>query len=268
MNIRKETQCCISIAKRPGNVGAALFNRAFEAMGLDFFYKPFKVDEQDLGDAIRGVKALGIRGCSVSMPYKMEVQPYLDEIDPMAQKIAAVNTIVNEQGHLTGYNTDYSGAKQALAEACTLSSKKVLIVGAGGVSRAIIMAAVELGAGEIFLANRDEQKGRKLATDFSISFVSLKALPPHDVFINATSVGMAPDIDNMVVKESDLLSCEAVMDVVTNPLESKLLKTAQRLKKKVIPGAKMALYGAAAQFELYTGQKAPLDIFHKALSTI
>lgn len=261
--INKETQCCISIAERPGNVGASLFNAAFEAKGLNFFYKPFQLSPLHLEDAIRGIRALGIRGCGVSMPHKTEVMKYLDEIDPVASKIKAVNTIVygaNDGGRLKGYNTDYSGAEQAIAEKYPLANKKVLIVGAGGVARALITAVQHLEAGTVMLANRHEENGRALAQEFGIEYVSFESLPPCDLLINATSVGMAPHVDDSIVEEFFLTSCEAVMDVVTNPLQSKLLKSAEGLGKIVIPGILMALYGAAAQFELYTGEKAPLDV--------
>lgn len=260
VKIGKETQCCISIAERPGNVGANLFNAAFEAKGLNFFYKPFQLSPEHLEDAVRGIRALGIRGCGVSMPHKTEVIKYLDEIDPIAAKIKAVNTILNDGGRLKGYNTDYSGAEQAIAEKYPLANKKVLIVGAGGVARALTTAVQHLQAGTVMLANRREENGRALAQEFGIEYVSFKSLPSCDLLINATSVGMAPNMDESIVDEPFLASCEAVMDVVTNPLQSKLLKSAEDLGKVVIPGILMALYGAAAQFELYTGEKAPLDV--------
>lgn len=263
MKITKDTVFCISLAARPGNFGATVFNAAFEALSLDFFYKPLQLDEEKLGDAIKGVRALSIRGCSVSMPHKINVLKYLDELDPVVEKIGAANTIVNTDGVLKGYNTDYVGAKRAIEEKYGIAGKKVLIIGAGGVARALIVAALELNPNEIMLTNRHEEKGKELAEEFGLNYVSFKEMSACDLLINATSVGMAPDDQEMIVSEDYLSRCEAIMDVVNLPPETKLMKIAKEQGKIVIPGYEMTLNGAAAQFEMYTGQKAPLNVMRK-----
>src|SRR5438046_2951853 len=136
MKITKDTTCCISIAGSPGNFGATLFNTAFEALSLDYIYKPFRVMPEDLSKAVAGIRAFGVRGCGVSMPHKIKVLDLLDAIDPLAEEIGAVNTIVNNNGKLTGYNTDVSGAMRALKERYDVRGKSAHIIGSGGVARA------------------------------------------------------------------------------------------------------------------------------------
>lgn len=267
MKITKDTQCCISIAERPGNFGSTIFNASFKALGLDFIYKPFKIGAEDLPGAIEAIKSFDIRGCGVSMPHKIKVLKYLDKIDPVAKKIGAVNTIVNNKGILHGYNTDFEGAKRAIQENYNVFQKRILIIGAGGVSRAIIMALKENGAGEIFISNRDEKKGKQVAKEFDLYhfFYNQKDDFKGDLLVNATPVGMAPNVQEMLIKKDALIDYRAVMDVVIYPSETRLMSVAKKLGKTVIPGFIMALYQAAAQFKLYTGREAPLGVMFKSM---
>ena len=252
----KETTVCISIAEKPGNFGATIFNAAFQELGLDFIYKPFAVKAEQLKGAVEGIRSLGIKGCGVSMPHKTEVIKYLDGIDAAAKEIGAVNTIVNERGFLVGYNTDFLGAQRALKEIYDVSQKRVLVIGAGGAAKAITAVLKGNGAGSIYMSNRDDNnKGQWRGQSF-------------DLLVNATPVGMAPNNDEMIIKENDLQLFEAVMDVVINPPQSLLLKLAEKSGKIVIPGHKMALHQAVAQFELYTGIKAPLEIMEQSLKKL
>lgn len=262
MQITKDTVCCISIAERPSNFGSTVFNTSFEALALDFIYKPFKVTAEDLPTAIKGLRAFGIRGCGVSMPHKTAVIKYLDRIDPVAEKIGAVNTIVNEAGILSGYSTDFIGAKTVLEEGYDVSGKKVVVIGAGGVSRAIIVALKELGAGEINISSRDEKRGRAVADQFDLDYFSYdqKDNQAGDLLVNATPVGMVPDIDGTIVAKESFKNYQAVMDVVQNPYETSLARGFKDLGKIVIPGYKMAIQQAAAQFKLYTNQAPPIEL--------
>jgi len=267
MTINKDTKCCISIAERPGNFGSTIFNAGFEALSLDFFYKPFKVTEDGLAGAIEGIRSLGIRGCGVSMPHKVKAIKLLDKIDPVAQKIGAINTIVNDDGVLSGYNTDFEGAKRALGESYNVAKKKVLIIGAGGVSRAVILALKENGAGKIYLTNRSEEKGKSLAKEFDINYLDYAERNDFKggLFVNATSVGMKPQDKDMIIDEDSIVGYDAVMDVVVYPFKTALIKEAERQGKVAIPGFKMSLYQAAAQFKLYTGKNASLEIMAESI---
>ena len=267
MRITPQTQCCISIAARPGNFGATIFNAAFKVLNLDYIYIPRKVEAGDLGKAIDGIRALGIRGCGVSMPHKSEALRYLDHIDPVAKEIGAVNTIVNNAGVLTGYNTDVVGAEQALAEQYDVSGKRVIVFGAGGAARAICVALKKLHAGEILVSNRDELKGRQFAKEFSLSYYPFNERNEctGDLLVNATPVGMAPHEREMIIQKDSLGNYKAVLDIVIYPKTTQLLGAAAHAGLITISGAVMALHQAARQFTLYTGQEAPLDIMRETM---
>ena len=263
--INPQTVMCISLAARPSPFGMTVHNAGYQALGLNFFYKAFA--PKDLKGAIAGVRSLGIRGCSVSMPFKEEVVKYLDRLDPAARAIGAVNTIVNENGKLTGYNTDALGARQAIAEAKIDRRCRVLLLGSGGVARAIVYALKDLGFKDVTVANRSPARVRALKKIFP---VKVCAWPERNAFradfiINATSIGMTPKTDEMPVAKEALKYCRAVQDVVISPLQSCLIAQARRMKKTVVPGHQMSLYQAMAQFKLYTGHAAPEAAMRKAM---
>ncbi len=262
MKIDRDTICCISIAERPGNFGATVLNATFQALNLNYIYKPFRVMASDLEDSIKGIRAFGIRGCGVSMPHKIKVMQCLDQIDDAAKRIGAVNTIINNNGVLTGYNTDYEGAKRALKETYDIRNKKALIIGAGGAARAIIVALKDSGAGEIWLTNRDEARGQELAKEFSLNYhpFATRAEFRGQLLVNATPVGMPPNGGEMIIDKLALIHYDCSMDVVVSPQETGLIQTTKELGKAVIPGFKMALYQGVAQYELYTEQEAPFDL--------
>lgn len=268
--ITKDTQLCISIAGHPGNFGAIVFNAVFEELSMDFVYKPLRVDSHNLANAIEGIRALGIRGSGVSMPHKINVLKYLDIIDPIAMDIGAVNTIVNKNNILSGYNTDFYGTKKALEENYDVLGKKVLVIGAGGASRAIIAALKILKAGEIYISNINELKAKELARSLDISFFSYKHRNDFDgqLLINATPVGMAPNTKDIIVEVNTISKYEAVMDVVVSPFRTMLIEEAGRLGKIIMPGFQMALYQACGQFELYTNVPAPFQIMKKCVYSL
>jgi len=270
MKITKDTKCCISIAERPGNFGSSIFNATFQKLKLDFIYKPFKLAKKDLPRAIEAIRTLNIRGCGVSMPHKTLIHKYLDKIDPVALKIGAINTVVNEEGILTGYNTDYLGAKAALKETFSVLGKTAHIVGSGGAARAIIVALKEGGATRLTISSRNKLEAKKIAKEFNVWYCpdTKKVGENVDLLVNATPVGMAPNIDDMIVSKVELLKYKAVMDVVVNPFNTKLISLAKKNNKIVIPGYKMALHQAAFQFSLYTGIKAPIDFMLKEMKKI
>ena len=163
---------CISVAKYPGSFGETVHNAGYKALGLDFQYRAFA--SNDIVGVIKGVRALGIRGCSISMPFKEKVLPLLDELDPLAKKARAVNTVVNNNGHLVGYNTDVSGVYNCLKPLKIKKNAKIIILGAGGVSRAILVALNKLKFKNIVLTNRTVKRGKKTARDFHVDFIEWK----------------------------------------------------------------------------------------------
>ncbi len=265
--ITKDTQLFVSYAERPGNSGAYMFNAAFGALKMDCIYKPLRVSAQDLKGAVIALRALTIRGCGISMPHKTAVMKYIDVIDPVAKKIGAVNTIVNTDGILKGYNTDFWGIKKALEEKIDLRGKSALVLGAGGAARAAIMALKEGGAQDITIANRTDKKARLLARVFRIHYIPFNERLGFtaDILINATSLGMAPHLKEMIITDRALNNFTAIADVVVNPCTTALSAAAEKKKKIVIPGYRIALHQAAVQFKLYTGHEAPLKIMEKKL---
>lgn len=263
--INKDTQLCISIAEIPSNFGTTLHNMAYEALGLNFMYKAFGTP--DLQGAIAGVRALGIRGCSVSMPFKQAVIPLIDVLDETAESTGAVNTIVNDGRRLTGFNTDLIGARLVLASLQPQSNEHILILGAGGVARAILVALREMGCSNVAVANRDHSKIASMKTIMNFSSIPWCARQEKQVklLINATSIGMTPDIEIMPVDMEFINGTRAVMDVVTSPMESNLISCARKAGKVVVSGYQMCLEQAIAQFFLYTGRPAPRAVMEDGI---
>lgn len=241
-----------------------MHNRAFSVLGLNCTYLPFCVD--DVEHAIKGIKALGIHGLSVTIPHKEKVIPWLDHIDPVAARIGAVNTIHLKENTLYGSNTDWIGANRALLVKTELKDKQVVLLGAGGSARAIGFGLQEEGA-IVTICSRTEHTGRKLADKLGCGWVSLNDIDrlAGDVLVNATSVGMAPENDVSLVSKKGLEHFSTVMDIVYSPLQTKMLKDAEDAGCKVVNGLEMLLYQGVAQFELWTGRQAPVDLMRKTL---
>jgi len=255
----------------------AMQNAAFREASLDYVYAAFPVRGEDLGHAIHGMRALGMRGLNVTIPHKVTVIPFLDEIDPLADRIGAVNTIVNDGGVLKGYNTDASGFMQALLEkGVDPRGKSVLVLGAGGASRAVCLALGESGA-HVFIFNRAEELDWAYDLAATVSWhaeCEAKAgelkrenlagvLPRMDILVNATSVGMTPDSDRSPVDADLLRPGLLVFDVVYNPLRTRLLREAEAAGATTIAGVEMLAWQGALSFEIWTGVKAPVELMRR-----
>jgi shikimate dehydrogenase len=250
-----------------------MHNAAFKKIGLDYIYLPFHVTTGNLPGAIKGLKSLGLRGVNITIPHKVSVIPLLDELDPIAKKIGAVNTIVNDDGYLRGYNTDAAGFLKSLsAKNIDPSGKKVVILGAGGVSRAICFILAEQGADiEILNRSRNMERAQNLSDNLSrnskgkititvLSVINLKqALKRADILVNATSVGMSPDTNKTLVPQEFLKSGMVVFDAIYNPVKTKLLEGAEKAGAIIVGGLDMLVWQGALAFELWTGVKAPVN---------
>jgi shikimate dehydrogenase len=253
-----------------------IHNAAFNHLKLDFVFLAFRVKATDLENAMRGIRGLGIHGLNVTMPHKNQVVNYLDEMDPTVQFLGSANTILNREGKLSGFNTDGIGALQALREnGVDLSEKKVLLLGAGGAAKAIAFSlAPEVG--ELAVLNRATEKATKLAealrqiSDKEIISGSLSKdalsqnMADSDVLINATNVGMHPAAGQSVVPLQSLRSDLTVMDIVYNPIETKLAKDAKAAGAQVISGLEMLVHQGAASFKIFTGKSAPIEVMRKS----
>ena len=244
----------------------AMYNAAFEALGLNYIYIPFIV--QDLAKAVEGVRHLGVQALGVTIPYKIEILPYLDELDSDASRIGAVNAVINSNGRLIGANTDGKGAVRALQEATLIAGKKVVLLGAGGAARALAFAIADEG-GELLIVNRTEEAARTLAQAVGCRYGIVEQLAEEigntHIVVNATSVGMAPNVDASSLSQDMLRPELIVMDLVSNPRETQLLTTARERGCKLVYGERMLFWQGALKFQLYTGAEPPLAVMVAAL---
>ena len=254
------------------SMSPVMHNAAFKKLGLDYVYLAFGVKQTELGEAIDGVRALNIKGLSITIPHKIAAIQFLDEMDTLADKIGAINTIVNRNGVLKGYNTDASGFLQALLEReIEPKGKKVVILGAGGASRAISFILAERGA-DLVILNRTWDKAKVCADRISEIFQSearalelngenlATALGQADILVNTTSVGMDPDITETPVTANLLKPSLVVFDIVYNPIETRLHKEAEAVGATVIGGVEMLVWQGVVAFEKWTGLKAPVEL--------
>ena len=254
----------------------AMQNAAFNELRLDCVFLAFKVPISNVENVIRGTRSLGIRGLNVTMPDKTAVLSYLDEIDETAKFLGSVNTILNENGKLRGFSTDGAGAHYALEEnGSLLSGKKLVILGAGGAAKAIAFTLAK-EVNELVLLNRTQGKMDDLANSINQRFhkkVTTETLSPNtikenlqdaDILINATSVGMNPHPNKSLVKPAWIKPSLTVMDIVYNPLETRLAKNAKTAGANVVSGLEMLVYQGAASFEIWTGKKAPVEVMRQA----
>jgi len=245
------------------SLSPAMHNAAFRELGLNAVYLAFPVT--DLPQAVAGLRGLAIQGVSVTIPFKEEIIPLLDELDPQAARIGAVNTVVNRDGRLHGYNTDWLGALHALKAKTGLKGKHVLILGAGGAARAIAYGIMEEG-GQVTLTDLDEPRAAALARDLKVEAIPLNAMAqcPAIILVNATPVGMDPKVDDIPINPDLLGRFRLVMDIVYQPLTTRLLREAKAHGAATIDGLQMLIHQATAQFELWTGRPAPLEVMSRA----
>lgn len=233
-------------------------NGALRRLGLNGVYLAFEVTH--LAEAVQGIRGLGIRGVSVTIPYKTEVIPFLDQLEEVAAKIQAVNTIANEKGKLIGYNTDWRGALEALEEKVDLTDKRVFLLGAGGAARAIAFGLKERGC-RVTIFNRSGEKADALAKELGFVHRPLSELgkPDADVVVNATSVGMHPTGEQSPFPPEALRQGMTVMDIVYRPLRTRLLRDAEERGCRTIDGLAMLARQGAAQIEIWTGKRPDLE---------
>jgi len=241
-----------------------MHNAAFEELNLDCVYVAFEVDS--VSCVMDAVKCLGISGLSVTAPFKEDILEYLDEIDEAALKIGAVNTIKYDGKRTAGINTDWIGAIRALERKTSLESKRCMVVGAGGTARALVYGLKKRQA-RVVIINRTLSRARELAGEFNVDFGALKDIRKFsvDVLVNTTTVGMEPDHDMSLVPADYLQNISVVMDVIYKPRMTKLLIDAQAAGCKVVEGLEMLLEQGIAQFEWWTGKKAPRDKMARAI---
>jgi len=241
-----------------------MHNRAFRHDRFNAVYLACCV--RNIRPAMEALRSMNIKGASITIPHKVSVIDFLDEIDPMADQLGAINTIVNQDGRLKGFNTDVTGAISALSEKTDIRGKEIALIGAGGTARAIGYGVRKAG-GCIRIYNRSIKKGEKLAKELDVAFSPISDLKTAScrIMINTTPVGMVPNINYSMVPTENLKKDMVVMDAVYNPIETKLLKDAKKKGCRIVSGTTMFVYQGAAQFELWTGHKAPVEVMRKAV---
>ena len=270
--------CCLIGNPVEHSLSPAIHNAAFLDAGVNFVYLAFRVE--DLEGAMRGIRAIpAIRGVSVTIPHKVAVLPYLDKIHPTARNIGAINTVVSDRGVLTGYNTDASGALAALRAADALpDGKRVLLLGSGGAARAIAFAlCMDTKLTDLTILAVLDQEREALIRDLKektagtvsgspLTSENLKRrLPDAQILMHCTPVGMSPNIEETCVPRMLLTPPLIVMDIVYNPLETRLLQDARSQGCRTVRGIEMFLHQAVGQFELWTERPAPVQIMRRVL---
>ena len=273
------TQLCAVIGNPvEHSLSPAIHNAAFKATGLNYVYLAFRVE--NVQACLAGMRALpGFRGLSVTIPHKLAVLEYLDEIDPMARHVGAVNTVCNESGRLIGSTTDGPGTLRAFAETCIpLKGKRVLFVGAGGAVRSVAFAmAMQAQCSRITILGRTRSRVEALTADLvaktravvesgNLSGDLAEAMAAHDVIVNGTPLGMYPHSENDTPIPSEFLSRDhVVFDMVYRPLRTRLIKEAEEIGCRTLLGIEMLIHQAALQFETWTGVGAPVDVMRNAV---
>ncbi len=249
------------------SISPPMHNRVFEKLGMDYCYMPVEVTPENLEKVFSGLACMNVAGFNVTIPHKIQVMGYLDELDPLAETIGAVNTICVKDGRTKGYNTDGEGFIRSLTEETGMSPKRkrFFLLGSGGAARAIAMTLASHGAEKIYLCNRTASKAAGLAGEINKNIRQCaeaveqsledqqKAIRECEVLINGTNLGMHPQEDLLPIEESLLSPDLIVADIVYNPLMTRLLRSARDIGCPIVPGLGMLIYQGAAAFKLFTG---------------
>ncbi len=278
-SIRGTTKICAVIGDPIGHtLSPCMHNAAFSKCQLDYAYVAFHVKE--LEKALAGMTGFDIRGLSVTIPHKVEIMKYLDEVSPLAKGIGAVNTVTNENGRLFGTNTDGYGALNSLEVYEKLDNKRTVIIGAGGAAQAIAYTiASERNPERVIFAVRDDDREAADKISMSISknfstFTSITSLQPADlqdafsdadIIINTTPIGMAPNVDECLVPENLFSERHLVFDIIYNPAKTLLLRRAENRFARTINGVPMFVYQGAEQFRIWTGVEPPVEVMKNAV---
>lgn len=265
--LNKDMQVCISLAARPSNLGTRFHNFLYDELGLNFIYKAFTTT--DLEGAVRGMRALGFRGCSVSMPFKEAIIPLIDVMAPSALAIESVNTVVNDNGVLTASNTDFEAVLQLLREREIETSQSVLVRGSGGMAKAVVAAFKAAGFSDLTVVARNAPAGSALAGKYGFSHLTepepAESTKRFQILVNVTPIGMAGENEQDLSFAAELIaSANLVFDVVAFPAETPLIKAAMAAGKPVITGAEVIALQAALQFAAYTGVALSADQVRRA----
>ena len=257
-----------------------MHNSAFNELGLDSVYVAFDIEPDNIGEATNAIKVMGLKGINITIPHKQTIIPYLDEVSPDAKLTGAVNTVKNEDGKLSGFNTDVGGFLRAIREDLdfTPEGKTLFLIGAGGAARAVLSAFCMNGGAIVYIADIIKEKAIKLADQFKANFKEIsietnniedrgivsEKFSEADILVNASPAGM-DGIGTLDIPLNNLKQSAVVYDLVYKPVKTQLLQDAKKLGHKASGGLTMLLYQGAESFEIWTGETAPVDVMKKAL---
>jgi len=268
LNVTAKSSLCLIIGDPVAHSRSPMMHNAgYAALGIPFVMAGARVTADALPQALTGMRALGIRGFSVTMPHKVPLVELLDELDSVSKEIGAVNTVVNHDGKLQGYNTDWLGITSPLERTTSIRGLKIAILGAGGVAQAAAFATTNRG-GKVTVFNRTAERAAPFAQRWGCLVRSLEdhpQLPEYDVIINTTSVGMHPIEDDSPIPVSALRKGQIVFETIYQPYSTKLVALAEERGCIVIRGVDMLLEQGIAQFEIHTGMQAPREDMERAL---
>ncbi|RMN43370.1 shikimate dehydrogenase [Pseudomonas syringae] len=259
----RDTQLCMSMAARPGNFGVRFHNHLFQQLDLNFYYKTFSPN--DLTAAVAGIRSLGIRGSAVSMPFKEACIELVDELDVSAAAIQSINTIVNTDGHLKAFNTDYIAVAQ-LMESHAVPHSAFALRGSGGMAKAVAFALRDAGFTDGLIVARNQQAGQRLAEACGFRWQADlgRARPP--LLVNVTPLGMqGPQGDELAFDMQAIEAADTIFDVVATPADTPLIQAARRLGKRLVSGDEVAAIQALEQFVLYTGIRPTDEQYQQAV---
>ena len=283
MEINGRTRTCGLIGNPVEHtMSPAIHNTLAEALGENLVYVPFRVGEEHVEEAVRGAWALNLLGCNVTVPYKSRVIPFLKEIDPLAAQIGAVNTLVRTEGGFKGYNTDMPGLYRAMCEdGVKIEGERTLILGAGGVARAVAFLLVQKGAGQIVLLNRTVEKARQIADEVNalagrqaivpMALSDYTALPEEGRYlaIQATSLGMYPETDRAVIEDPAFYRrIHTGYDLIFNPARTRFMSLVEENGGRAFNGARMLLYQGIIAYELWTGAQVDRSLAGRAYTAM
>lgn len=262
--ITKDTQLCLSLSGRPGNTGTRFQNYLYDALGLDYVYKAFTTD--DISAAVAGIRGLQVRGAAISMPWKEDVIALVDEMDPSAEVIESVNTIVNTDGHLKAYNTDYLAIVSLLRSHQVSPELETIVLGSGGMAKATVAALRDEDFRRLTVVARNQQSGGALAAKYGVDWAATADGLRPGLVVNCTPVGMegGPQAGDIPVPDEVLQGAEVVFDVVPRPTWTPMLQRARKLGRTVINGAQVMSLQSLEQFVLYTGVRPDEELVQQA----
>ncbi len=259
--LTKDTVLCMSLAARPTSIGTRFHNYLYRELDLNYIYKAFTTT--DIEAAVGGIRALGIRGCAISMPFKEAVIPLMDELDPSATAIESVNTIVNTDGRLKAYNTDYLAVASCIADIDT--ALPFAVIGSGGMAKAVVAALRDAGFRDGTVIARNEATGSALAGKYGYQWRATATDQPG-LIVNATPIGMfgGPEERDLPLPPHLIDAASNVIEVVAVPVETPLVARARASGIPVVTGAQIMALQAAEQFVLYTGVRPSPDQIARA----